>query len=82
MKITNCSIQPKRGYAVLMTTLSLALTIMVFAITAYRGTRQAHRVQASKQVKLDYSQRERAFLRALLDVAPNAMMKGLSLIHI
>ena len=60
-----------------MTTLSLALTIMAFAITAYRGTRQAHRVQASKQVKLDYSQRERAFLRALLDVAPNAMMKGM-----
>ena len=77
MKITNQTQLAPRGYAVLMTTLSLSLTIMAFAIVSFQGTRQAHRVQSAKQVRQDYSQKERALLRALLDVAPNAMMQNM-----
>lgn len=77
MKIRNRSKLPKRGYAALFTTLSLSLTIMAFAITAFRETRQSHRIQSVNQVKLDYSQKERAFLRALLHVVPNKVMGGM-----
>lgn len=77
MRIKNCSKLPKRGYTALFTTLSLSLTIIAFAINAFRETRQAHRVQSINQVKLDYTQKERAFLRALLDIVPNKIMGGM-----
>ncbi len=77
MKITHRSKLLPRGYATLLTTLSLSLAIMAFAIGAFRETRQAHRVQSLNQVKIDYGQKERAFLRALLHVTPNAIMNGM-----
>ena len=77
MKISNQSQLPRRGYAVLFATLSLSLTIIAFAITAFRDTRQSHRVQSQNQVRLDYSQKERAFLRALLHVVPNSIIGGM-----
>lgn len=77
MKISNCSRLPKRGYATLFTTLTLSLTVMAFAFSAFRETKQAHQVQSVNQVKLDYSQKERAFLRALLDIVPNKIMGGM-----
>ncbi|WP_411847016.1 hypothetical protein AAFN60_06030 [Roseibacillus persicicus] len=77
MKIRNSSRLPKRGYAALLTTVTLSLTIMAFAMTAFRGTRQAHRVQSVNQVRLDYSQKERAFLRSLLQIVPNAAMTAM-----
>jgi hypothetical protein len=77
MKISNSSKLPKRGYAALLTTLTLSLTIMAFAMSAFRETKQAHQVQSINQVKLDYSQKERAFLRALLDIVPNKVMGGM-----
>lgn len=65
----------KKGYASLLLTLSLALTLMAFAMTAFRETRVAHRTQSTNQVRLDYNQKERAFLRSLLQIVPNAAMR-------
>lgn len=65
----------KKGYASLLLTLSLALTLMAFALTAFRETRVAHRTQSTNQVRLDYNQKERAFLRSLLQIVPNAAMR-------
>ena len=74
MKISNQRKPHRRGYAALFTTLTLSITIMAFALTAFRESRQSHRIQAVNQVKIDYSQKERAFLRSLLNIAPNAAM--------
>lgn len=65
----------KKGYASLLLTLSLALTLMAFAMTAFRETRISHRTQSTNQVRLDYTQKERAFLRSLLQIVPNAAMR-------
>ncbi len=77
MKISNQSQLPQRGYVVLLTILSISLTVIAFALTAFRETRQAHRVQSTTQVKQDYRQKERAFLRSLVDVTPNSIMNGM-----
>lgn len=77
MKTSNQNKPRHRGYAALLTTLTLSLTVIAFAFSAFRESRQAHRVQAVNQVKIDYSQKERAFLRALLNVVPNAAMQNM-----
>lgn len=77
MKISPRSKFHRGGYAALLTTISLSLTIIAFAITGFRETRQSHRVQIRNQVKLDYSQKEQAFLRSLLHIVPNTAMKAM-----
>ena len=77
MKISNRSKFHKGGYAALLTTITLSLTIMAFAITAFRETKQSHLVQTRYQVKQYYSQKEEALLRALLDIVPNYAMRGM-----
>ncbi|MGJ8725761.1 MAG: hypothetical protein ACSHYB_14470 [Roseibacillus sp.] len=77
MKTSNRSKFHKGGYAALLTTISLSITIMAFAMTAFRETRQSHVVQARNQVKLDYSQKEKAFLRSLLHIVPNYAMQAM-----
>ena len=78
MKISNRSKFHKGGYAALLTTISLSLTIIAFAITAFRETRASHRVQIRNQVKLDYAQKEQAFLRSLLYIVPNRAMLAMA----
>ena len=77
MKTSNRSKFHQGGYAALLTTISLSLTIIAFAITAFRETRQATIVQTRNQVKLDYSQKEEAFLRALIHIVPNHAMRAM-----
>ena len=50
---------------------------MLFALSSFRDTQQAHGVQSRSQVRLDYSQKERAFLQALLEIVPNAAMRAM-----
>lgn len=78
MKTSNRSKFHKGGYAALLSTVSLSLTVIAFAITSFRETRQSHIVQARNQVKLDYSQKERALLRSLLDIVPNTAMQAMA----
>lgn len=68
----------KGGYISLMATLSLTLLLFAFAVGAFRETRQAHSVQAVTQVRIDYSQKERAFLKALVDIVPNMAMQAMA----
>ena len=77
MKTCNRSKFHRSGYAALLTTISLSLTIIAFAITGFRETRQSHRVQIRNQVKLDYNQKEQAFLRSMLDIVPNYAMRAM-----
>ena len=77
MKTSNRSKFHKGGYAALLTTISLSLTIIAFAFTAFRETRESHRVQIRNQVKLDYNQKEQAFLRSLLHLVPNYAMRAM-----
>ena len=77
MRTSNRSKFHKGGYAALLTTISLALTIMAFAISAFRETRQSSEVQVRNQLKLDYSQKEDALLRSLLHIVPNYAMQAM-----
>ncbi|MEM9079745.1 MAG: hypothetical protein AAGC74_03530 [Verrucomicrobiota bacterium] len=65
----------KRGYASLLVTITLSLSLMAISLTTLRRTRQMHSAQSTTQVRLDYNQKERAFLRALLDIVPNTSMR-------
>ena len=77
MKIPPTHPHHRRGYTSLLITVSLCLTIMLFALSSFRDTQQAHGVQSRSQVRLDYSQKERAFLQALLEIVPNAAMRAM-----
>lgn len=68
----------KGGYISLIATLSITLLLFAFSVTAFRETRQAHSVQAVTQVRIDYTQKERAFLSALVDIVPNAAMQAMA----
>ncbi|MDP0490909.1 MAG: hypothetical protein Q7Q71_07670 [Verrucomicrobiota bacterium JB023] len=68
---------PKNGYASLMVAISISLTLMLISLTAFRESKHAQTTQKITQVKIDYEQKERAFLRSLLDVVPNSAMKAM-----
>jgi len=78
MKIRNHTLpHQQRGYTSLLITITLCITIMTFALTSFRETREAQTFQSNTQTRLDYSQKEQAFLRALLEIVPNAAMRGM-----
>lgn len=78
IRFQNPNPRHRAGYVSLVATLSITLLLFAFAVSAFRETRQAHAVQAVTQVRIDYAQKERAFLRALVDIVPNTAMQAMA----
>ena len=74
---TSLNKRHRSGYAAAVSTISLSLLLMVMALTLFRETRQSQRAQAKTQLRIDYAAKERAFLRALVDITPNMAMRGM-----
>jgi hypothetical protein len=59
------------GFASLMLVSSVAVVLLTLILFAYRSAIRSQQVQAGSQLRIDYAQKENAFLRALVASVPN-----------
>lgn len=64
----------RRGYASLLLVSSVAVVLLTLILFAYRSAIRSQRTQALSQLRVDYAQKENAFLRAVISKVPNAAM--------
>jgi len=60
-----------RGYASLLLVSSVAVVLLTLIIFSYRSAIRSQQTQAVSQLRIDYAQKENAFLRALVGSVPN-----------
>lgn len=61
----------RRGYASLLLVSSVAVVLLTLIIFSYRSAIRSQQTQAVSQLRVDYAQKENAFLRALVGTVPN-----------
>jgi hypothetical protein len=60
-----------RGYASLLLVSSVAAVLLTLIVFSYRSAIRSQQTQAVSQLRVDYAQKENAFLRALVGSVPN-----------
>ena len=67
----------RSGYISILAVITLASIMLLMLTASFRHTIRNQEAQKKTQIRVDYTNREQAFLRAVLTEVPN-----LSLIHI
>jgi hypothetical protein len=75
MKTTSCSNFGKKGYVSYVTVLSLGLVLLTLMMASYRSAIRSHEVQKEITLRVDYSAKEEAVMRAIVPIAANRAMR-------
>lgn len=67
----------KRGYVSILSVVTLSSIMLLMLTASYRYTLQNQETQKKTQIRVDYTNREQALLRAVLTEAPNSAMKNM-----
>ncbi len=76
MKIPLPRRQPT-GYVSLLMVIVMSMTLLLLMIGAYRRATTAQAFQSSVQLRVDYSEKEEAVLRAIVALTPNRAMRAM-----
>jgi len=67
----------KRGYISILAVVTLSSIMLLMLTASFRYTLQNQETQKKTQIRVDYTNREQALLRAVLTEAPNSAMKNM-----
>ena len=67
----------KPGYVSVLAVVSLSAILLTMLTASFRYSLQNQETQKKSQIRVDYTNREQALLRAVLTEAPNAAMKNM-----
>ncbi len=67
----------KPGYISYLLVLSTGIILSLLSIYTYRRAMNAHAVQASVQLRSDYSEKEEAVLRSIVAITPNRAIRAM-----
>jgi hypothetical protein len=65
------------GFVSYLLVLSTGTILTLLTIYTYRRASQAHRVQSSVQLRIDYSEKEDAILRSIVSITPNRAIRAM-----
>jgi hypothetical protein len=67
----------KSGFVSYVLVLSTGLILTLLTVFFYRSTMDAHKVQQSVQLHVDYAEKEDAVLRGIVAITPNRVMRAM-----
>jgi hypothetical protein len=71
------SCRRKSGYVSFLMVLSTGAILSLLSIYAYRSAMAAHAVTSQVQLRVDYSEKEEAILRAIVAITPNRAIRAM-----
>jgi hypothetical protein len=74
---TSPSSRRKPGYVSFLMVLSTGAILSLLSIYAYRSAMAAHAVTSQVQLRVDYSEKEEAILRAIVAITPNRAIRAM-----
>lgn len=77
MRISSKSRKGAKGYVSYVMVLAMGIVLLSMLLATYKTSIQAHQVQKTTGLRIDYSEKEEAILRAVINLAPNRAIRAM-----